>query len=249
MFQKDIIKKIYFIYLQDHKKLSIKIMKNLFLLIGAVALTATLFTGCSKDDDTEAPVVTLSGANPYIITAIGDSYVEPGYSSTDNEDGNITTGVVVDDSELNEDSAGTYEIHYTSTDAAGNVADVHREVIVKNTLETTVYKGIYTISEVCGGPASNYGDTLSYSNAINGRIFFKRFANYLNGRVYADINISSGTVNIPTQSVVCGAAPAPTRQFSGSGTISTVSGITSMSITYTEVTNGTTTTCTGSYTK
>lgn len=217
--------------------------------MGIVALSAALFTGCSKDEDTESPVITLSGANPLTLTSIGETYIEPGYTSSDNEDGNITAGVVVDDSQLDEDSAGTYVINYTSTDAAGNVGNATREVIVKNTLEATVYKGIYSISEVCGGPASNYGDTLSYSNTINGRIFFKRFANYLNGRVYADINISSGTVNIPTQSVVCGAAPAPTRQFSGSGTISTVAGVTSMSITYTEVTNGTTTTCTGSYTK
>jgi len=221
-------------------------MKKVLLLLSLAVVSATLFNGCSKDDDTTAPVITILGDNPYVISSIGTAFVEPGFTATDDNDGTLTSSVNVDDSELNVDSAGTYEIHYEVTDAAGNTTDAHREVIVKNTLETTVYKGIYTVSEVC--PAtSNYSDTISYSSTINGRIKFTRFANYLNGRVVADIN--GGTINIPTQTVVCGQAPAPSRQFSGSGTISTVAGVTSISITYTEITNGTTNTCTGSYTK
>ncbi len=223
-------------------------MKKALFIVGLLATTFLFITGCSKDD-TEAPVISLTA--PFDVTLdIGESFVDPGYSASDNEDGDITSRVSVDLSDLDINTAGDYVVTYSVTDDAGNSASESRNVTVQNTLTPSNIAGNWSVSEVCGGGGpSTYTDTISYSDILNGRIFFTRFANYLNGAVYADINLTGGTVNIPTQSVVCGQAPAPTRQFSGNGTFSSAGGTLSMSITYTEVTNGTTTSCTGAYTK
>ncbi len=220
--------------------------KSSFKISVLVSMVAIAFFSCSKDEDTTAPAIVLTGGT-YIIENIGDAYVEPGFSASDNEDGNITARVTVT-SEVNKDSAGTYEIHYEVTDNAGNAADVHRVVIVQNTLETNTpqYKGIFSVNEVCTGP-SNYNDTISFSATVNNRVWFTRFANYKNGRAYANIN-SAGVVSMPAQTVFCG-NPAADRLFSGTGSIITSSGVTTMVINMSETTNGTTITCTETYTK
>ncbi|MBK7887832.1 MAG: DUF5011 domain-containing protein [Bacteroidetes bacterium] len=222
-------------------------MKKALFIVGLLATTFLFITGCSKDD-TEAPVISLTA--PINVTLnIGEAFVDPGYSASDNEDGDITSRVSVDLSDLDENTAGEYVVTYSVTDDAGNSASESRNVTVQNSLTPNNIAGTWNVSEVCGGGPSTYIDTISYSDVQNGRVLFTRFANYLNGAVYADINISGGTVNIPTQNVVCGQAPAANRQFSGNGTYSNVGGVFSMSITYTEVTNGTSVTCTGAYTK
>lgn len=221
---------------------------NRIALLCLVAGSLALVNGCKKDADTTAPVITLTGANPYVISSIGTSFVEPGYSATDDNDGNVTSTVVVDASAFNKDSAGTYEIHYTATDKAGNTSEQTREVVVNNTLETTGYKGSYSVQDVTPGQSpTNYSDVITYSNIVNGRIWIAKFGDYQNGKVYADI--SGGTVTVPVQNVVCGTTPAPSRQFSGSGTINTAGGTTTMVINFTEVTNGTTTNSVDTYTK
>ena len=223
--------------------------KSILKISGICALLTIAFIACKTDEDTTAPVITLDGSNPYILENIGDAYVDPGFTATDNEDGTITSKVVAT-STVNEDLAGTYTIDYSVSDGAGNSTTVTRTVIVQNSLETNnpQYKGKFGVSETCtpGGPG-NYFDTLSFNITINNRIWFTRFANYTNGKVYADIN--GGTVTVPQQNVTCGMNPQPSRQFSGSGSISTVSGTTTMVLNITEVTNGTTTTCTETYTK
>lgn len=223
------------------KKQLIKISLFIFVI-------SALFVACKDDEDTTAPVITLNGANPFIIENISDAYVEPGFTASDDEDGTITSRVIVTN-EVNKDSAGTYEIHYELTDNAGNATDIHRDVIVQNTLETNSpqNKGIYAVTEVCGGPSSNYSDTISFSATVNNRIWFTRFANYINGRAYATVN-SAGVVTMPAQTVFCG-NPAASRLFSGTGSISTAGGVTTMVINMSETTNGTTVTCTETYTK
>ena len=160
-------------------------MKKSILRISVLlSLVSVAFYACKKDGDTEAPVITLAGSNPYILLNIGDSYVEPGFSAKDNKDGTITTKVTTT-TDLNKDSAGTYQMNYYVTDAAGNSGSASRVVIVQNSLETNtpLYLGIFNVSEVCGGnPGASYKDTTSFSSTINNRIWFKRFANYTNER-------------------------------------------------------------------
>jgi len=64
-----------------------------------------------------------------INLTVGDAYTEPGYSSIDAEDGNITGSVVVDTGGLDTDVADTYTITYTSTDS-GSLTDVETRTVV-----------------------------------------------------------------------------------------------------------------------
>ena len=72
-----------------------------------------------KVEDTTPPIITLSGGSMSI--AAGESYIEPGYSATDNFDGNITGQVTVVGN-INTNVLGTYTLNYTVSDAAGNTA-------------------------------------------------------------------------------------------------------------------------------
>ena len=76
--------------------------------------------------DTTKPVVSLIGSSSITIN-LGTAYTDKGATATDNIDGTITpvkTGTV------NINTAGTYIITWTATDAAGNVKTVTRTVIV-----------------------------------------------------------------------------------------------------------------------
>lgn len=71
--------------------------------------------------DTTAPVITLIGKNPFIINVRND-YVERGFIATDNYDGNLTSSVIINSTDLNTDRIGTYHITYDVMDASGNIA-------------------------------------------------------------------------------------------------------------------------------
>lgn len=77
--------------------------------------------------DTQAPVISLIGGNRTINE--GDTWSEPGYSATDNVDGNITNSVVITGS-VNANVPGIYTLTYTATDQAGNTSSVTRTVTV-----------------------------------------------------------------------------------------------------------------------
>lgn len=79
-------------------------------------------------EDTEAPVITLLGDNPMEME-VGDTYEEPGATSEDNVDGDMTDQIEIT-GDVNTDEAGEYEITYTVTDEAGNEATETRTVIV-----------------------------------------------------------------------------------------------------------------------
>ena len=222
--------------------------KNVLKVLVMFAIATSLFTACKKDEDTEAPVITLIGDDPFIISNIGDDYDEPGFSATDNEDGNITAKVTTT-TDLDVDVAGTYEIHYGATDEAGNSADQHREVIVKNTADAN--KGSYNVVVVCTGLADyNYSETIGTSTTINNRLIFGKFGNYAGAenKVFADIN--GGSVTIPSQTYSVGSPTPVDRTFSGTGSISTAGGTTTISISVTEAIVGqTSVTCAYTWTK
>ena len=80
-------------------------------------------------DDPVAPELTLQGEKEITITA-GNSYQEPGYTASDNVDGDLTDKVEVT-GEVNIYSAGTYTLQYKVVDGYGNEATASRTVIVK----------------------------------------------------------------------------------------------------------------------
>lgn len=80
--------------------------------------------------DVVAPQIVLNGADDITLQA-GESYEEPGFTATDDVDGDITDRVEVSGS-VDTRRAGTYTITYKVTDSYGNVAEVTRIVRVKS---------------------------------------------------------------------------------------------------------------------
>src|SRR6188768_1972372 len=109
-------------------------MKRQFLFAAGLLVTGSiiLVSSCSKDDgDTTAPVITMAGASS-VETVLNETYVDPGATASDDEDGTITVSV---DNPVNEDLTGTYTVTYTATDNAGNTSSVTRSVRVYNEAE------------------------------------------------------------------------------------------------------------------
>ncbi len=85
--------------------------------------------GTCPGPDTEAPVITLIGDNPLEIK-LGSTYSEPGATATDNNDGDISSNIVIK-SNVDTSTVGTYTVTYDVIDTAGNQATtVTRQVNV-----------------------------------------------------------------------------------------------------------------------
>jgi len=154
--------------------------KQLFRIsIGLFTLGVIFLTGCSKDEDTTAPSITLSGDQTLTVslpaTANGNSaYSEPGFSATDDEDGTITSSVTVSGT-VDMNRKGSYTLTYTVADKAGNSTSVNRVVNVVNDAE--VFAGAYNNSVdtcIATGPSA-FNATVSTSDTINNLVKINNF--------------------------------------------------------------------------
>ncbi len=87
------------------------------------------------DFDEIPPVVTLLGDNPYSIL-VNSSYIEQGATAYDSVDGDCTDSIAIDNSDIDTSTIGTYQVVYTVSDYAGNVAMTKRNVIVLSNIDT-----------------------------------------------------------------------------------------------------------------
>ena len=100
-----------------------------------VVVTASDVDGNKKTAETNikvdnvAPVIKLKGDNPLVIKQ-GSEYKEPGYTATDNVDGDLTGSVKVTGT-VNVHTVGEYTLTYSVTDSTGNTASVTRTVKVE----------------------------------------------------------------------------------------------------------------------
>lgn len=79
--------------------------------------------------DPVAPELTLLGKETTILVQ-GRDYAEPGFTATDNFDGDITANVTVT-GQVDQDTLGEYALTYTVTDTFGNSASAVRKIIVR----------------------------------------------------------------------------------------------------------------------
>ena len=86
--------------------------------IGSATRTVTV-------QDTQPPVVTLSGASTVEIT-LGTTFTDPGATAQDAADGELQVSV----SGTMSNAPGVYTLTYTATDAAGNSASASRTITV-----------------------------------------------------------------------------------------------------------------------
>lgn len=76
--------------------------------------------------DTTAPVLSLNGKQKMQL-AIGEAFEEPGYTATDNLDGDVTSKVRKSGN-VNKNIPGVYRVSYSVTDSSGNTAYATRTV-------------------------------------------------------------------------------------------------------------------------
>ncbi len=117
--------------------------------------------------DEEKPTISLKGSS-IIYVMLNNSYKEPGYSATDNCDGDITNKVTIDKN-LNTNQVGTYTIKYTVADSSNNTFQTTRTVKVyqKNTIHTVTPNGKTIYLTFDDGPCAYTEEllnTLKYYN-------------------------------------------------------------------------------------
>lgn len=78
--------------------------------------------------DFSAPVITLKNPGRMYVK-VGEGFLEPGFSATDNVDGDITSKVAISGS-VDTNKMGRYSVTYTVNDAAGNTTTASRSVYV-----------------------------------------------------------------------------------------------------------------------
>jgi len=93
-----------------------------------LCLSKPLVTTDPETEDTTAPLLILVG-DAVIDWEKGKAYVEPGYTATDDVDGDLSSKVEVTGT-VDVQTAGSYTLTYTVTDAAGNTGTVQRVVTV-----------------------------------------------------------------------------------------------------------------------
>jgi hypothetical protein len=79
--------------------------------------------------DTMAPELTILGDNPFDVF-LGDTYQDAGATALDNIDGDISSEIVIDDTQVDTTVEGMYEVVYTVSDDDGNIATASRMVNV-----------------------------------------------------------------------------------------------------------------------
>ena len=77
----------------------------------------------------EPPKITLKGEATMTLS-LGEKYVEPGYTATDKEDGDLTDSVLKS-GKPNVEVRGNYEIIYFLEDSSGNKVSETRKISVK----------------------------------------------------------------------------------------------------------------------
>ena len=76
--------------------------------------------------DKVKPVITLKGSREVVVN-LNEDYKEPGFTSTDNYDGDITSKVKATNN-INKEVVGTYEVIYKVSDSSGNEYKINRYV-------------------------------------------------------------------------------------------------------------------------
>ena len=90
----------------------------------------------TKPADTTKPEIKLKGKET-ITLKLNEKYVDPGATATDDTDGDITSKIVIDISEVDVKKVGTYKVTYTVSDSAGNTATKTRTIKVVDKKDET----------------------------------------------------------------------------------------------------------------
>lgn len=113
----------------------------------------TVVTRTLKRIDDVKPEITLKGDKVLYIEK-GGKYIEPGYTASDNCDGDVTSKVEVTE-EVNTNEIGTYKINYSVKDTKGNIVSTSRVVYVRHTANSNgIYKNSMIYLTFDDGPSN-----------------------------------------------------------------------------------------------
>lgn len=118
------------------------------------------------------PEIQLEGGEDYVIT-LGTRYEEPGFTATDNVDGDVTAMVQVE-GEVDWLTAGTYPITYTVSDSCENQTVVTRnvEVAVQPWQDTVYPEGKVVYLTFDDGPSAYTAELLDVLDAYDAKATF-----------------------------------------------------------------------------
>lgn len=155
---------------------------------------AFLFTSCDKSD-LNKPIVTLIGDEEITIN-LGATFVDPGATAIDTEDGTITTVDVT--GTVNTSEVNTYTLTYTATDKAGNVSDeVTRTVKVKSDLLIGTYN-VHDVVTGVGAGTYDYTVTVTQSSTDYNKLLINNFGGF-GTAVTVSANVLAANITIPSQ--------------------------------------------------
>ncbi len=80
-------------------------------------------------EDTIKPIIMLLGDNPMVIE-VNENYVEPGATAVDRMAGDLTDQIIIDATEIDTNTVGTYTVTYAVADIQNNQTQASRSVQV-----------------------------------------------------------------------------------------------------------------------
>ncbi len=99
-----------------------------FNRIFAFSVLTFMMVSCLKEDTTP-PVIKLNG-KPTVYADLNAQYVDSGATAYDDEDGDLTEYLLMDNN-VNNSMVGKYSVIYTVTDNSGNTAMRRRFVVIQ----------------------------------------------------------------------------------------------------------------------
>ena len=223
-------------------------------VVGSYSVSYTV-TDSSDNTDVEtrtvnvilgnAPVITLSGANPQTIE-VDSSYVELGATAADVEDGDITASMIIDSGAVNTSILGTYYVTYDVTDSHSqtdhrvrtvNVVDTTIPVITLSGSNPQIVIKNYAYVEAGATCIDNYDASISGSIIISGSVNTSVIGSYTKTYTCTD-NSSNTDVENRTVNVVTGNSPVITLTGANPQTIQYGSPYVELGATATDVEDG-----------
>jgi hypothetical protein len=122
-------------------------------------MAQVVYSFTTMAEDIAPPVITLSG-EAIMTLECGTPYAEPGYTATDDRDGDLTADVVVTGS-VDHTVLGSYALHYNVSDSTGNPAEEKTRTVnvVDTSAPVITLLGDTAMTLECGTPYVEPGYT------------------------------------------------------------------------------------------